>query len=95
MNEEILKIVKDNEAHYPKMLEQQFPHILEKIILLWESPEFDTHINQLMLDKRDHHRHGFPPEVASEILRLSIIHNEQFANSQKKSWIDSSDIKID
>lgn len=81
MNENILKLLntdKDSEKQfYPENLEQKFPLILEKIIQLWGTPEFDSNINKLMLDTRDHMRHGFPPEVASDILHLSLIHSQQ------------------
>jgi hypothetical protein len=80
MNENILKVLNTNTEFYPQNLEQKFPHLLERMIKLWNSPQFDAYVNQLMLDKREHHRQGFPAEVASEILRLSIIHTEQYGN---------------
>lgn len=94
MNESILKILNNKKEYYPHNLEKKFPQILEKIILLWESPDFDSNLNKLMLDKREHHRQGFPPEVASEILRLSIIHSESHGGIVTNSWVDSSDINI-
>ena len=96
MNEKILKLLKNKADYYPHHLEKQFPHILEKIVIMWDSAEFDTYLNKFMLDKRDHPRQGFPPEIASEILRLSMLHSEQFGTkSNHNSWIDSSDIRVE
>lgn len=94
MNENILKVLNSKADFYTHNLEQKFPLILDKIILMWDLPEFDSYLNTLMLDKRDRQRQGFPPEVASEILRISILHTEQFGKTESGSWIDSSDVRI-
>ena len=78
MNERILKLLNNKEDYYPHKLEQQFPQIFEKIMIMWDSPEFDSYLNKFLLDKRKHARQGFPPEVASELLRLSMLHSELF-----------------
>jgi hypothetical protein len=95
MNEKILKLLNNKADYYPHKLEQQFPHILEKLFIMWDSAEFDSFLNKFMLDKREHPRHGFPPEIASEILRLSMLHSELFGYSPMSSWIEPSKIKID
>ena len=95
MNENILKVLNNNADYYPHNLEKQFPLILNKIIIMWDSPEFDSYLNKFMVDKRDHARHGFPPEVASDILRLSMLHTEQFKSAVKSSWINASDVRIE
>jgi len=97
MNAKILEILNNKEEFYPHQLEQKFPHILDRLIIMWDSPEFDSYLNKFMLDTRAHARQGFPPEVASEILHLSRLHGEQFgipANGTN-SWIDSSNMKIE
>jgi len=95
MNEKILKVLNNKADYYPHQIEKQFPLILEKIIIMWDSPEFDSYLNKFMLDTRDHARQGFPPGVASEILRLSMLHSEQFGGTASNSWLDSTNIKID
>lgn len=77
MNEKLLQLLDGKEIYYPYALEQQFPHMLNKIVELWNSPELDPYLQQLMLDQRDHQRQGFPAEVATDILRLSRINTEQ------------------
>lgn len=95
MNEKYLNTLKNRSEFYPHKLEEQFPRIFEQIMAFWSSPEFDSLLNKLMLDKRDNPRHGFPPDIASEILRLSILHSEQYKTISSNSWIDASDIRID
>jgi len=95
MNEKILKLLNGKAEYYPHTLEQQYPLIFEKIMIMWDSAEFDSYLNKFMLDKREHPRQGFPPAVASEILRLSMLHSELFGSSPISKWIDSSGIKID
>lgn len=95
MNQKILKAIHNREQYYPVKLEQQFPHVLEKIFIMWDSTEFDSYLNKFMLDKREHPRHGFPPEVASEILRLSMLHSELFDSTPISAWTEPSKIKID
>lgn len=77
MNKKVLQIIEGEEKHYPHALEKQFPHMLKKIVELWNSPELDPYLKQLMLDTRDHQRQGFPAAVATDILRLSRINTEQ------------------
>ncbi len=95
MNEKILKMLDNKEEYYPYKLAQQFPHILEKITIMWDSPEFDSYLNKFMLDHREHPRQGFPSEVASEILRLSMLHSEQFNTSPVNAWTEASHIKLE
>ena len=96
MNESFLKVLNNKEEFYPHQLEQKYPHIMDRLVIMWDSPEFDAYLNKFMLDTRAHARQGFPPEVASEILRLSMLHSEQFGSkgSGSNSWINSSTIKV-
>lgn len=77
MNEKVLQLIEGDEMRYPHSLEKQFPHLLNKIVELWNSPALDPYLQQLMLDTRDHQRHGFPPEVAADIMRLGRLNGEQ------------------
>lgn len=95
MNEKILMLLNNKEEYYPHKLEQQFPQILNKIMMMWDSPEFDSYLNKFMLDKREHARQGFPPDIASEIMRLSMLHSQQFGAASTGSWVEPSHIKLD
>jgi hypothetical protein len=85
MNKRILEMIKGNESQYPHALAAQFPHVLSKMMELWNSLEFDPYLEQLMLDSRDHQRQGFPPDVAADIMRLSRINTEQREGKPGKS----------
>lgn len=95
MNEKILKQLNNQADYYPHQLEQQFPQIFNRIMMMWESQEFDSYLNKFMLDHRDKPRQGFPPDVATEILRLSKLHSEQFGSAAASTWVEKSAIKID
>ncbi|MEY4137867.1 MAG: putative tankyrase type protein [Pseudomonadota bacterium] len=51
---------------YPFYLEQHFDHVLKKIDVLWDTPQIDDYISELLIDKRGG-RKGFPPEATKEI----------------------------
>ncbi len=74
MDLRLLKILGDNEKYYPHLLQSQYPRVLAKIMLLWDSPELDDYFLELMVNKRGY-RAGFPPEVASEIIFLNLVHS--------------------
>jgi len=69
----LLEKMKDDPGAYPKLIEQQFPRILEKIADLWGKPDLDRYLDVLMFTDR-HDRQGFPPEIAIEVFRLSTAH---------------------
>lgn len=62
-----------DDALYPIQIENRFPRILEKLVSLWNKPELDAYLNELMVSDR-HDRQGFPDDVAMEIFHLSTIH---------------------
>ncbi len=54
---------------YPVYLEQHHDRILNKIDELWDTPEIDDYISDLLIDKRGGRR-GFSPEATKEINAL-------------------------
>ncbi len=85
MNEKVLRMIEGEEKYYPHALEQQFPHLLSKIMELWDSPELDPYLQQLMLDARDRPRQGFPPDVATDLLHLSRLSTELRARAAERA----------
>lgn len=73
------KLGKDDSL-YPAQIERRFPRILEKIVNLWDMPELDAYLNELMVSDR-HDRQGFPDDVALEIFRLSTLHAAKGLNA--------------
>lgn len=56
-------------ADYPRQVEQRFPHILAKLVELWDSGELESYLDRLVFCDRDGRR-GFPEEVALELFHL-------------------------
>ncbi len=75
----VLHRLKCSTSQYPQMLEERFPHILENILKLWDSPEVETYIAELLrpnVGRFD--RDGFPDQAWEEILHLQVLHGKQF-----------------
>jgi len=97
MDEKLLHMLNGREGLYPKKLEQQYPRVLSRIIELWYSPEIDAYLTELLVDTRGG-RQGFPPEVASELFRLSQVHTTLHNQKQQSSaiadpWANAEDSK--
>ncbi len=73
MNKKILGILQGKEFLYPHELEKQYLRVMSKIFELWHTPQAGEYFLDLMVDKRGG-RQGFPPQVAAEIFRLSLVH---------------------
>ncbi|OGT04531.1 MAG: hypothetical protein A2Y51_01225 [Gallionellales bacterium RIFCSPLOWO2_02_60_31] len=85
MNAKLLKILNNSEQNYPHALEKQFPHLFEKAMALWGLPEFDAYLADLMTTTRTN-RQGFPREVASDIIYLSMLHERKNEASETNTW---------
>lgn len=85
MNERLLKILNDREQNYPHSLEKHFPRILEKIMSLWDSSEFDAYLADLMTTTRTN-RQGFPQQVASDIIYLNMLHELKGDAGESMTW---------
>lgn len=70
-----------------KLIDANFPHISSRLELLWGYKEFNSLINNLLMDSRDGARAGFPPEIAQALFRLSIIHLKRYPH-----LVDTNDI---
>lgn len=82
--ETILQTLKCLPNQYPKILEEKYPHILEKIVQLWNSPDGEAYLADLLqptISGGRFDRAGFPENVWQEILRL----NELYMKPRPKS----------
>lgn len=70
MDQRLLKLLGNNDALYPHLLEDKFPRVFGKILELIETPHIQAYLNDLMVDKLGGNRAGFPPDAAAEIIRL-------------------------
>jgi ankyrin repeat protein len=82
MDEKLLRILNNRKQNYPYALEKQFPRVFSQIMSLWDSPEIDDLFTELMVTKRSD-RQGFPPDVASDIIYLSMVHTRQSGRKTK------------
>ena len=82
-------MLKDNEDF--KLVEESFPHIANKLELMWGNKECYDFLNNLFLDTRDGKRQGFPKPIASALHRISTLHDEQYPQYVKNGdiWINS------
>lgn len=92
MDQRLLRILGGNTERYPHNLESKYPRVFGKIMSLWDSPEIDDYFMELMVDARGN-RAGFPPEVASEIFHLNLVHAAHYpTNTKHDAWDVSASI---
>jgi ankyrin repeat protein len=85
MDARLLKILDNREQSYPHALEQQYPRVFHKLMELWDSPDIDAYFIDLMVSDRPD-RQGFPSEVASDIVYLSMVHARQRDREEVDPW---------
>jgi hypothetical protein len=73
-NPRVSLLFKTLPANYPRHLEQKHPHILNLLMDLWNTPEFDQYIHELLIDTRGN-RNGFSLGVVKELMFISELHN--------------------
>jgi hypothetical protein len=59
---------------YPQKTEEKFPRIVEKIGVLWGSPQMAKYFTELLFDDRGG-RQGFPPDIMTELFRLANFYD--------------------
>ncbi len=89
MNQRLIRILGGKTEHYPYMLESSYPRILERIMSLWDDDEIDAYFMELMVNNREG-RAGFSPDIAAEIMHLSLVHAAQEAPDKHKDIWDAS-----
>lgn len=70
---QFLALLGEHAALYPQQLEKNFPRILAKLIEQWGTRSLESYFDSLVFSDRDK-RVGFPADVASELFRLSNLH---------------------
>ena len=72
MNKAVLELIYGEEGLYPIQLERHHPHILEKIVHLWHTPQMESFFLDLLVNTRSD-RQGFSHDVAGELFYLSKV----------------------
>jgi ankyrin repeat protein len=94
MNERLLKILDGNTEFYPRFLEDRFPRVFNKIVELCETKLIEAYLLDLMVDKRGGTRQGFPPEAATEIVRLGrYFFSLEARKNEKDVWQNIPELK--
>jgi tankyrase len=58
---------------YPSALQQKYPHVINKLIALWNNPKIDSYFTSLLIDTRGG-RKGFDDDAFKDIHRLYKFH---------------------
>lgn len=90
--EQITKLLGSDPALYPDCLEINFPHVLERIVARWESPDLAGFLDHLLAPPASG-RQGFPPAALDEIARIAAIHNAR--RDAAKADLDAGRRKAD
>ena len=61
-----------------KLVNARFPRIGQRIVATWGQASFCEYANDLINDKRDGRRQGFPEDVMIALFRLMREHDKQF-----------------
>ncbi len=76
----VLQTLKCPPNMYPRILEERFPHVLEKIVQLWNSPDGEAYFTDLLQPngrgggRMD--RDGFPENAWQEIFQLLQLYRK-------------------
>jgi ankyrin repeat protein len=74
INSRVELLFKNLPDKYPYQLERHYIRILNRLMQIWDMPEFDSYMRELVMGKRGG-RQGFPPEVVAELLFLGELHD--------------------
>jgi hypothetical protein len=74
VNHRVVLLFKTLPANYPRRLERHHVHILNRLMELWGTSEFDSYMHDLLIDTRGG-RYGFALEVIAELMFISELHN--------------------
>lgn len=76
----VLQTLNCSPNQYPQMLEERFPHVLEKILKLWNSPDGEAYLIDLLQPNGRgggrFDRDGFPERAWQEIFFLKQLYDK-------------------
>jgi len=60
------------------MLERRFPHVVSRIVLLWNRRECGEYLRSLLVTEQGESRQGFPLDLVDDLLMLDAVHGARF-----------------
>lgn len=60
------------------VLERRFPHIVSRVVELWNRRECAEYLRSLLVTEQGESRQGFPLELLDDLLLLDAIHGARF-----------------
>jgi hypothetical protein len=87
MNQKMVELLGEYADKYPKVLEEFFPHVFDKLIELWGKDEMHAYLDELMMSNRPD-RKGFPDAAAAEVWEISSVYAKQYPPRTPLSPID-------
>lgn len=85
--EAVLQTLNCTPNQYPQMLGERFPHVLEKVVQLWNSPEAEAYFTDLLQPngrgggRMD--RDGFPEKAWYEIFQLKMLYTKAHSKGHR------------
>jgi hypothetical protein len=80
----VLQTLKCSPNQYPQTLDERFPHVLENLVRLWNSPDAEDYLADLLQPNGRgggrFDREGFPDRAWNEIMHLQLLYNKQHPN---------------
>lgn len=74
-------------------LEQHFPRIVQKLLLVWPSEACAAYLTSLIVNQREA-RQGFPPEVIDDLLMLHSMNDIILRGAQTRSGLNTPPDKL-
>ncbi len=74
-----MHILQCNPKYYPLQLDEKYPHVLERIVKLWNKSSGEDYLNDLLKPTYSggrHQREGFPEKVWDEIFFLLTLYKK-------------------
>lgn len=65
-------------------INREFPHIARRLTVTWGQKAFSEYVNDLINNRRDGHRQGFPKRIALALFNLMLKHDRCYPEHEIK-----------
>ena len=92
-NSTLIPPTRPSDGRPESTIEQNFPRIAQKLVLMWPSEACAIYLTDLIVNKRET-RQGFPPEVLEDLLMLHSMNDMLLRSPPPRSALDSNADKL-